>query len=77
MVTIHTAQNCQKCHVTIRALKKRNIDYCEVHLDDNPEVRDQLQAQGFTTLPVVVTSDGDAWQGYNPDKIKTLARKAA
>lgn len=77
MVTVHTTHNCYACHATKRALQKRNIEYREISLDNAPDVRDRLQQQGFTTLPIVLTSEGDSWQGYNPDKIKQLVRKAA
>lgn len=65
-------QNCQPCKMTKRELEKNHIDYTEVDLSQNPDVMETMRSKGFLKAPIVVPSEGDAWTGFAPSKIKAL-----
>jgi glutaredoxin len=55
-------------------LKTKNVDYTEVNVDDQPEVRQQvIQMSGAMTVPVTVVEDEtgntDITIGWNPAKL--------
>lgn len=78
-VTVYTTgPGCMQCVQTKRHLDRRGIAYTERPLDeDNAAAAIEL---GFTTAPVVCVSiDGEeqSWDGYRPDRIDEIARRAA
>lgn len=73
MVTIYTQENCQPCKMTKRSFNNLHISYKEISMDQNPEVRETLKAQGFMSAPVVIPEEGEGWAGFSPTKIKSLA----
>lgn len=71
-VTVYTKPNCQPCNGTKFALKKHGIDAHYIDITEDHEARDYVVSLGFKSTPVVMTSDGQSWSGYNPEKIKAL-----
>lgn len=80
-VTVYTAgPACQPCIQTKRQLDKRGIPYTEIPIDSDEGIGAAAIELGFTTAPVVcVNIDGHetAWDGFRPDRIDEIARRAA
>lgn len=74
VVTVYTVPNCPQCNATKRALTKRGISYDVVDLASSPEARQELRQAGYQQAPVIITSDGQTWTGYRPDKIAQLTK---
>ena len=69
MITVYTRDNCVQCNRTKAALKKRDLEYMEIEIDD--ETADSFREQGYQSLPIVVAHD-ETWAGFRPDKIKEI-----
>lgn len=69
MITVYTRDNCVQCNRTKAALKKRDLEYTEIEIDD--ETADSFREQGYQSLPIVVAHD-ETWAGFRPDKIKAI-----
>ena len=69
MITVYTRDNCVQCNRTKAALKKRDLEYEEIDIDD--ETADSFREQGYQSLPIVV-AHGEVWAGFRPDKIKAI-----
>ena len=69
MITVYTRDNCVQCNRTKAALKKRDLEYTEIEIDD--ETADSFREQGYQSLPIVVAHD-ETWAGFRPDKIKEI-----
>jgi glutaredoxin-like protein NrdH len=76
-VTVYTTPGCVQCDATKRALHSHGIVFAEIDLGANPDVLDQLKADGWQRAPIVQTGDGQAWSGFRPDKIRELAHPRA
>ena len=72
-VVVYTKPNCMQCKSTTRWLDKNNIPY---RTEDAGRAVDQLKAQGFSSVPVVMVNRGGdqikAWSGYRPDQLKSV-----
>lgn len=75
-VTVYTKPACVQCDATYRALDKVGIEYSVVDISEDPEAREYVLALGYLQAPVVVAGD-EHWSGFRPDRIKTLAARAA
>ncbi|WP_227318210.1 glutaredoxin-like protein NrdH [Cedecea davisae] len=71
-ITIYTKADCVQCHATKRAMESRGFTFDLINLDQNPEAADELRAQGYRQLPVVVTEQ-ESWSGFRPDMINRLS----
>ena len=69
MITVYTRDNCVQCNRTKAALKKRDLEYEEIDIDE--ETADSFREQGYQSLPIVVAY-GEVWAGFRPDKIKEI-----
>lgn len=69
-VTVYAQPNCMGCAATERALKKADVAYEKIDLSERPDLIEMFKGQGLTQAPVVTTSSGDAWSGYNPSKLR-------
>jgi glutaredoxin-like protein NrdH len=58
--------------MTKRMLDKLEIDYDTVDITQDQEALDMVLSMGFKSAPVVIT-ESDAWAGFQPDKINSLA----
>lgn len=72
-VTVYSQPNCQPCRITKRALDKREITYTEVDITKDDVAAEYVRSLGHMQAPVVVTSEGEHWSGYRPDKLGELA----
>lgn len=76
--TVYTAPHCTQCMLTKRLLTQHRQSFEEIALDQHPDVRDQLIAQGFKAAPVVVhRPTGQTWSGFRPDLIDLTKKKTA
>ena len=69
MITVYTRDNCVQCNRTKAALKKRDLEYVDIEIDN--ETADSFREQGYQSLPIVV-AHGEVWAGFRPDKIKGI-----
>lgn len=76
MTTIYTKPRCPQCDATKRALDKWGVPYVAVDVTTDAEARELVMAMGYLSAPVVVTEDGEHWQGFRPDRCKGLALAA-
>ncbi|RKQ41592.1 glutaredoxin-like protein NrdH [Enterobacter sp. R1(2018)] len=74
-ITLYTRNDCVQCHATKRAIENRGLTFDLINLDLHPEALDDLRAQGYRQLPVVVT-DQESWSGFRPDLINRLRVQA-
>jgi glutaredoxin-like protein NrdH len=71
-VKLYTSEECSRCHRTAEILTAKGIDFEEIDVDKLSEAEtDELRAQGFQSLPVVITAT-DAWCGFRADKLVML-----
>jgi len=75
-ITIYTRNDCVQCHATKRAIESRGFAFDVINLDLTPEAADDLRAQGYRQLPVVVT-DEESWSGFRPDMINRLRARVS
>lgn len=72
-VVVYEKPGCMQCKSTTRWLDKNNIPYRSRYA---PHWADQLKAQGFSSVPVVMVNKGGdqikAWSGYRPDQLKSV-----
>lgn len=69
---VFTTKSCAYCPMVKKYLKSKNIDFEEVSLDDNPEVRQSLyEATGAMTVPIT-EHNGKYVVGWNPGALKEL-----
>ena len=72
-ITVYTKPNCQQCRATFRWLDKRELTYTAVDISQDLAAYAYVTKElGHMAAPVVVTSDGDSWAGFNPDKLSEL-----
>ena len=76
-IRIYTGEGCENCHRTTDVLTRKGIEFQVVVVDGlSEEETEELRAQGFRSLPIVVT-DTEAWCGLRIDKLVTLTNEAA
>lgn len=71
MVTVYSKASCPACNATKRELKLMGVAFEEVRMDLDADVMASLMAEGFRAAPVVKT-EGDAWSGFDRDKLRAL-----
>ena len=76
-VTVYTKSNCPQCDATKRVMKQIGVEYDEVSIEEDPKVLADLKERGFLAAPVVMTASGDAWAGFNEEKVRALAPDSA
>ena len=69
---IYTLPNCVQCTATKRAMTKHGVEFEEIDLAANDEIREELAAQGFMHAPIVAVG-GQSWSGYRPELVKALS----
>lgn len=71
---IYTSNNCMQCTFTKKYMADKAIPYEEINLDDQPEYREVLKAEGLRTNPVLKDEDGNTiTTGFRPEILNTLA----
>lgn len=69
-VSVYSLPDCVGCAATKRALDKAGVEYDEIPLQEHPDLVARFKQQGLAQAPIVETSDGDRWAGFNPGKLK-------
>ncbi|MEX0668286.1 MAG: glutaredoxin family protein [Candidatus Saccharimonadales bacterium] len=76
-VTIYTSNTCAYCHATKEYFGKKNVEYNEINIDEQPDRRQELvDISGQMAVPVImVTKDDDSKEmivGYNVPKLASV-----
>lgn len=71
-ITVYTKNNCPQCMLTKRFLDEHHLSFNEINLSDHPEEVDSLLAEGFQQAPVIKTSTGISFSGFQPDQLEQL-----
>ena len=75
-ITVYTKPMCVQCDATKRALNKAGLEYTLVDITEDAAALSHVKSLGFMQAPVVTTVN-DAWSGFRPDKISSLASRVA
>lgn len=59
------------CKMTKKLMDQLSLDYTEIDLDSDPNLRPKFRDMGMTSAPIVDVGT-DIWAGYRPDRIKQL-----
>ena len=77
MLTVYSKNNCPFCDQAKHLLKTHGFKFEEIKIDENPEARDWLVAQGHRTAPQIYLGETlfveGGFQGLNrmsPDQIQ-------
>lgn len=76
-ITVYTKPACVQCEATERALTKHGIPFRVVDLTIDTEAREFVLSLGYASAPVVVTSTGEHWSGFRPDRVKAAGSRVA
>ena len=57
MLKVYSKNNCPFCDQAKHLLKTNGFEYEEIKIDENPEARDWLVAQGHRTAPQIYLND--------------------
>jgi glutaredoxin len=57
MITVYSKNNCPFCDKAKHLLKTKNIEFTELKIDENPDAREWLIAQGHRTAPQLYLND--------------------
>jgi len=71
-IVVYTRNGCQSCEATKRLLKKLDVDFTEVNVEEDQESAQWLVDEGWRSLPVVST-ENEWWSGFQPKKLQELA----
>lgn len=72
-VIVYSTPSCIQCDQTKRLLKREGIAFEDRPVEDYPAEVEALKARVGRTAPLVDTGL-EAWSGFRPDLIKSLAR---
>ncbi len=53
MLTVYSKNNCPFCDKTKHLLESKNVEYKELKIDEHPEAREWLIAQGHRSAPQI------------------------
>ena len=71
MVTVYSKPACVQCEQTKKLLTKNGIEFETIDITEDIDAYNKVVGMGFMSAPVVTTDD-DAWAGFQPDKINGL-----
>ena len=57
MLTVYSKNHCPFCDKAKHLLKTNGFEFEEIKIDENPEARDWLVAQGHRTAPQIYLGD--------------------
>lgn len=75
-ITIYGKPDCTRCTALVRRCRRKGVRYRYRDVTQDPEARAEVEALGYTSLPVGVIGD-DHFCGVNYDKIDALAAQAS
>ena len=70
-ITVYTLPNCTQCDATKKTLIRRNLEFSEIRIDQNPELIAEFIDMGHSTAPIVKAGD-EVWSGFRMDRIMAL-----
>ncbi len=77
MTVIYTKNACGGCTATKLYIKNNGLvegeDYIIKNVEEDEQAYADALATGLMQMPIVVTDD-DAWSGFRPDKLLSLAK---
>jgi glutaredoxin-like protein NrdH len=76
-ICVYSRPSCVQCKATVRYLGKNGIEFKVIDISEDSQAREFVSSLGYSSVPVVVTSEGDHWGGFRLDKINSLPRAAA
>jgi glutaredoxin-like protein NrdH len=72
MVTVYSLPSCPQCDTTKRFLEKKNIEYTEIDLTQDPDALDKIKDWGYSAAPVVHVN-GTHWSGFRFEMLNKIA----
>lgn len=72
MTTVYSKPACVQCDMTKKMLDKNGIEYTVIDITEDAQAYEKIVSMGFMSVPVVISGD-QAWAGFQPDKINSLA----
>ena len=72
-LTVYVRPGCMQCAMTKHALEAAGVPYVLVNLAHDGHAMKLVKQLGYTSAPVVVAGAAN-WAGFQPDKIKAVAR---
>ena len=73
MVTVYGTTTCMPCRSTKKHLEKKGVAFDFVDVSTNEAAHAKITSLGYQSVPVIVTTDGRHWQGFQPDRLDSLA----
>lgn len=76
IVRVYSKPNCVQCTLTKNLLKSEGVSFVEEDITD-PQNLEAAKSMGLLAAPVVVVGESgdDMWAGFQPDRIKEIARR--
>lgn len=74
MVIVYTNPTCGPCKATFYALDKRGIQYKKVDISVDDKGRRDMEALGYSVLPVVYINKNFHWNGFRPDMMDRITK---
>lgn len=72
-VTVFSTPNCFPCRLTKRKLSELGILFTERDVTRDEEANQIVQELGYKSVPVVLLSNGEHWQGFDPVRLEDLS----
>jgi mycoredoxin len=76
-LTVYGADWCRDCRRSKQLLADREIDYTWVDVAAQPEIRAELKANGYPTIPVIVLPGGGILMEPSDDELNAALDAAA
>ncbi len=73
-IVVYSKPNCMQCNFTKQFLMNHGINFEERDVSKSEEALEEVRSLGFTSLPVVVVPDREAFSGFRPDVLETLVK---
>ncbi|MGY3725321.1 ribonucleoside-diphosphate reductase class Ib glutaredoxin subunit [Granulicatella balaenopterae] len=73
-VIVYSKPNCMQCNFTKQFLTNNGIAFEERDVSVSEEALEEVRALGFSSLPVVVVPGKEAFSGFRPEVLETLAK---
>lgn len=72
MITVYSKPGCGQCMFTKKFLERNGLAYQEKDIQVDELARQEVQAMGYSSLPVVVINGQDSFTGFQEDKLQAL-----
>lgn len=80
LVTMLTKPHCVQCRMTVKELDKHGIEYKTIDITESEAALEWCRERDLLQAPVLIvgdmsSEDYDAWTGFRPDKIVSVATR--